>query len=89
MIHVPCPVGVTIFSTGAKFRPVSNFTKLHASTLAARSYALLLLLLHHTRTVVELSSLLGPSENQERAWVTFPICAGSAFLAKTNDYIPY
>ena len=29
------------FSTGGKFRPVSNFTKLHALTLAARSYALL------------------------------------------------
>ena len=32
---------LTIFSTGGKFRPVSNFTELHALTLAARSYALL------------------------------------------------
>ena len=29
------------FSTGGKFRPVSNFTELHALTLAAHSYALL------------------------------------------------
>ena len=36
-----CPVCVTIFSTGSEFRPVSNFTKLHTLTLAARSYALL------------------------------------------------
>ena len=32
----------TIFSTGSKFRPVSNFTELHALTLAAHSYVLLL-----------------------------------------------
>ena len=32
---------VTIFSTGGKFQPVSNFTLLHALTLAARSYVLL------------------------------------------------
>ena len=35
-------VRVTIFSTGGKFQPVSNFTELHALTLAACSYALLL-----------------------------------------------
>ena len=34
---------VTIFSTGSKFRPVSNFMELHAPTLAARSYALLII----------------------------------------------
>ena len=35
-------VRVTIFSTVQQFRPVSNFTELHALTLAARSsYALL------------------------------------------------
>ena len=34
-------VRVTIFSTGGKFQPVSNFTELHALTLAARFYALL------------------------------------------------
>ena len=32
----------TIFSTGSKFWPVSNFTELHALTLATHSYALLL-----------------------------------------------
>ena len=36
-----CTVHVTIFSTGGKFRLVSNFTELHTLTLAARSYALL------------------------------------------------
>ena len=34
---------VTIFSTGSKFQPVSNFTELHALTQATRSYALLTL----------------------------------------------
>ena len=37
LCSMPSPVHVTIFSTGGKFRPVSNFTKLHALTLAARS----------------------------------------------------
>ena len=36
-----CTVRVTIYSTGGKFHLVSNFTKLHALTLAACSYALL------------------------------------------------
>ena len=36
-----CAVRVTIFSTGGKFRPVSNFTELHTLTLAACFYALL------------------------------------------------
>ena len=35
---------VTIFSTGGKLRPVSKFTELHALTLAASSYALLVIL---------------------------------------------
>ena len=35
-------VFATIFTTGGKFRPVSKFTELHARTLAARSYVLLL-----------------------------------------------
>ena len=35
---------VTIFSTGGIFCPVLIFTKLHALTLVARSYALLVLL---------------------------------------------
>ena len=30
-----------IFSSGGKYRPVSNFTELHALTLAARCYAVL------------------------------------------------
>ena len=40
-VDAACAGRVTIFSTGGKFRPVSNFTELHALTLAARSYALL------------------------------------------------
>ena len=36
-----CAVRATLSSTGDKFRPVSNFTELHALTLAARSYTLL------------------------------------------------
>ena len=37
-------IHVTIFNTRGKFQPVSNFTELHALTLAAAcSYALLLL----------------------------------------------
>ena len=36
-----CAVSVTSFSTGTKFRLVSNFTELHALTLAAHSNALL------------------------------------------------
>ena len=40
---------VTIFSTGSIFRPVLNFTKLHALTQATRSCALLLApILYHT-----------------------------------------
>ena len=41
-VYAACPVCVTIFSSGGKFRPVPNFTELHALTLAAHSYALLL-----------------------------------------------
>ena len=37
-VYTACAVCV---STGGKFRPVSNFTKLHALTLVAGSYALL------------------------------------------------
>ena len=36
-LHVAA-VCVTIFSTGSKFRPVSDFTELHALTLAAHSH---------------------------------------------------
>ena len=89
MIHVPCPVGVTIFSAGGNIRLVSNFTKLHALILAACSYALLLLLLHHTRTAVELSSLPGPSENQKMTWSHFPHVLSQHYVAKTSDYLPY
>ena len=35
---------VTIFSTGGKLRPVSNFTELHALTQAAHSYVLFTLI---------------------------------------------
>ena len=40
-VYATGQIRVTIFSTGGKFRPVSNFTELHALTQAARSYALL------------------------------------------------
>ena len=40
-VYTTSAVGVTIFSIGGKFRPVSNFTELHALTLAVHSYALL------------------------------------------------
>ena len=40
-VYPVCAVRVTIFSTGAKFRPVSNFMELHALTQATRSYELL------------------------------------------------
>ena len=37
-VYAACPVHITIFSTGGKFQPVSNFMELHALTLAAQSY---------------------------------------------------
>ena len=40
-------VCVIIFSTGGKFRPVSNFTELHTLTLATRFYALLPVVWHN------------------------------------------
>ena len=40
--YAACAVHVTIFSTGGKFRPVLIFTYLHALTLVACSYVLLL-----------------------------------------------
>ena len=40
-VYAACTVCVIIFSTSDKFRPVSNFTELHALTLAAHSCALL------------------------------------------------
>ena len=40
-VNAACTAHVTIFSTGSKFCPVSNFTWLHGLTLAAHSYALL------------------------------------------------
>ena len=39
--YAACLVCVTIFSTGGKFRLVSNFTELHALTLATCFYAFL------------------------------------------------
>ena len=41
-VYTACTVCVTIFHIGIKFRPVSNFTELHAVIQAAHSYALLL-----------------------------------------------
>ena len=41
-VYTACTVHVTISSTGGKFRPVANFMELHALTLAAHSYALLM-----------------------------------------------
>ena len=41
-VYAACPVCVTTFSSGGKFRLVPNFTELHAFTLAAHSYVLLL-----------------------------------------------
>ena len=42
-----CAVLITIFSTGGKFWPVSNFMELHALTQATRSHALLALSYSH------------------------------------------
>ena len=39
-VYTECAVRVTIFSTGSKFQLVSNFTELHALTLAACSYCM-------------------------------------------------
>ena len=41
-VYAGYAVHVTIFSTGGKFWPVSNFMELHAPTLATCSYALLM-----------------------------------------------
>ena len=49
-----CAIRVTIFSTSGKFQPVSNFTELHALTLAARSYALLASIIHDERIIYPL-----------------------------------
>ena len=38
-VNTACAGHVTIFSTGGKFHPGLNLTKLHALTLAARSYS--------------------------------------------------
>ena len=46
-----CAVCVTIFITGSKFCPVSNFMELHALALAACSYVLL-----HYMSVIFLTS---------------------------------
>ena len=55
--YAVCVVHVTIFSTGGKFRPVLIFTYLHALTLVARSYALLLLAILQTKSCEESSNL--------------------------------
>ena len=40
-VNAACAGRITIFSTGGKFHPGSNFTELHTLTLATCSYALL------------------------------------------------
>ena len=40
-VYAACTAHVTIFSTGGKFRPVSNFKEFHALTPTTRSCALL------------------------------------------------
>ena len=37
-VYAVCAVCVTIFSTGSKFCPLSNFMELHVLTLAAHYY---------------------------------------------------
>ena len=39
--YVQCTGHVTIFSTGGRFQPTSNFTEVHVLTLAVCSYAFL------------------------------------------------
>ena len=58
-----CAVCATIFSTRGKFRPVSNFTKLHALTLAAllmRSCPLVILkvIYHLVRTLDDVNMMI-------------------------------
>ena len=50
-INAVCTVCVTIFRTGGKFWLVSNFTELHALTLAACSYVVLVL---HIETLYDI-----------------------------------
>ena len=40
-VYATYAVHVTVFNTGGKFHPVSNFIKLHTLTLAAHSYTFL------------------------------------------------
>ena len=40
-VYTACAVHVTIFSTSRKFQLVSNFTELHALTLATRNLLML------------------------------------------------
>ena len=55
-VYAACAVCVTIYSTGGKFQPVSICTKLHALTLATRSYALLVQ--YRVQSYVKLCSVL-------------------------------
>ena len=59
-VNTACAGRVTIFSIGGKFRPGSNFTYLHALTLAACSCALLVSI---TQSMDVTISLLGPTRN--------------------------
>ena len=57
-VYAACAVHDTIFSTGGKFQPVSNFTELHALTVATRSYVLLIHIYRTTSFTLQLSHLL-------------------------------
>ena len=41
-VYAACAVRVTIFNSGGKFQPISNFTKLHTLTPAAHFHTLLI-----------------------------------------------
>ena len=61
--YTACAVCVTIFSTGSKFRPVSNFRELHTLTQATHSYALLIIQIAETLS----SSAYSPSSISYRS----------------------
>ena len=73
--HAACPVCVTICSTGGKFQPVSNFTVLHALTLAARSCALLC-----TRNLPK----IGPPSKTSHCPFLNEVVAKNVFLSKVH-----
>ena len=62
-VYSACAVHVTIFSSGGKFWPVSNFTELHTLTLAAHSYALLLGYIDNRNVYYRVDELVEITEN--------------------------